>query len=317
MVTEDELNTYLRYINSEIDRLCPAVDGAKLPLWHYTDATGLLGIITSHQLRMTAVDCLNDSTEIAYAEDLYRKAIRRLKKAATCSAEGQAFLKRMLDFIDNYDTMAQDPFEAGDPFEAPYYIACFSERKDDLSQWRAYGGVGGTNSYAIAFVATEPFGAKPMRVNYETQVHEEAADRLAQATVSFFLDGLNNRPGIDANTWYDAFVPVWDMCQYFLAPLVKHESFRVENEYRFIERIFDKEHEKDLGFQVKRSFIARHILVPHYVAESSPRQRLPIVEVMIGPGKHQREAARSVQALLKKHGYTCPVTFSKSPAQRE
>ena len=309
-VTLEEQNRYYQYISNEVKALGGLDFGPDVKLWHYTGALGLLGIISSHQLRATANDCLNDSTEIFYAEDLYRRAIRQLFLAGTEIGERYNFLKRMLDYLDQ----REGPID--EPQETSYYITCFSEKGDDLSQWRAYGDAGMGNGYAVAFSRSGHIENNLVKVNYNSEQHVQGAARLALATLDYFMEGLAGRPGVDPVAWYEEFVPIWDQIQYWLAPIVKHASFSVESEYRVIKRMFETRHESILEFQPKRSFISRFISLPHYNPDDT-RKLLPIVEVMVGPGKHQRESMRTVTALLRKHGYSCPVTLSASPAQRE
>jgi hypothetical protein len=47
-----------------------ASDVHNQPLWHYTDAAGLSGILTSGKIRATHVAHLNDPTEIVHGEEL-------------------------------------------------------------------------------------------------------------------------------------------------------------------------------------------------------------------------------------------------------
>jgi hypothetical protein len=69
---------------------------------------------------------------------------------------------------------------------APLFIACFSEEKDDLSQWRAYAG--GKGGYAIRFymqkLAKSGVGCECLllKVEYEpeNQANLRTASRLNQ-----------------------------------------------------------------------------------------------------------------------------------------
>src|SRR5215475_7899868 len=56
--------TKWRFIESLARTPSPHFDGK--PLFHYTDAAGLKGIIESNSLRATATNYLNDSSEIEY-----------------------------------------------------------------------------------------------------------------------------------------------------------------------------------------------------------------------------------------------------------
>jgi hypothetical protein len=108
-------------------------------LWHYTTGDGLIKILESGELWSTQVSCVNDSTEFRHAIRASREAFRRrLASDATLSQEHRSLLERIdreLE-IDGSET-------------AGYFVACFSENRDDLSQWRAYGS--GEGGFALRF----------------------------------------------------------------------------------------------------------------------------------------------------------------------
>ena len=105
-------------------------------LYHYTTADGFLGILSSEQIRATNYSFLNDSSELAYGlrimEDvldrrLYGAAADRLKFLLTA----RAALRKLSELSDTY-------------------VACFSTKCDDLSQWRGYG-VTNSDRYCLGF----------------------------------------------------------------------------------------------------------------------------------------------------------------------
>jgi hypothetical protein len=101
-------------------------------LFHYTTATGLLGILNSRTLWATEVPYLNDASEFRYAGELFDEAVSKLNPG-TLSLSGW---KRVLSIDGVLDSFA-------------CHVACFCEEGDLLSQWRAYGGNG--TGYTLAF----------------------------------------------------------------------------------------------------------------------------------------------------------------------
>lgn len=112
------------------------------PLYHYTDAAGLLGILSKQTIWATGVEYLNDAEEVLYARDQLRSALAdRLEKlpaplrpSSSNTDERRAHrLRQIIQHLDRLD------------YGFGLYVACFSEVRDSLSQWRAYGG------YAVGF----------------------------------------------------------------------------------------------------------------------------------------------------------------------
>ena len=119
-----------------------AVEGHTTPeraapviLYHYTDQTGLLGILQSGQLRATNIQYMNDTTEFSLALGLAEERLSARIESSTdpTSTEVLQYTSDSLQGIAHINICA----------------ACFCENSDLLSQWRGYGG--GAGSFAIGF----------------------------------------------------------------------------------------------------------------------------------------------------------------------
>jgi hypothetical protein len=106
------------------------------PLYHYTTQRGLLGIIDSKKMWVTHTQYLNDRREFVHAVELVKKELdRRLEvEQVEGTRDLLLFMQRALGW--------------GAPEKNSVCVCSFSEDRDSLSQWRAYGGVSG---YAIGF----------------------------------------------------------------------------------------------------------------------------------------------------------------------
>src|SRR5262245_61373225 len=62
-------------------------------LYHFTDAAGLVGIMTSHVLRVSSVMALSDRSEVVYAMNLARAV------AMNASIGDESFCKRLQDCL--------------------------------------------------------------------------------------------------------------------------------------------------------------------------------------------------------------------------
>lgn len=135
----DALNPQLKEASAQI-----AVSRKRIqrepPLFHYTHAKGLLGILDSGRMWATNYRFLNDASEVAYAMALFESIVRE-RLSATHNEVVTEFLKRTLVTVNAFDGM----------FDC--YVACFCEKDDLLNQWRAYAAAGG--GFAVGFRSRE------------------------------------------------------------------------------------------------------------------------------------------------------------------
>ena len=109
-------------------------------LYHYTDARGLLGILTSGHLWATEARYLNDASELDYTFQLFDEFVT----GAIASSPSV-----LVEMLQQASTVGREAWRD----DVLCFVACFCEDKDLLSQWRAYAhGVGG---YAIGFKRRE------------------------------------------------------------------------------------------------------------------------------------------------------------------
>ena len=300
-VTSDENQKYADYVSSLVNEINCLNVSPDQRVWHYTTGDALINIIGGGTLYATQVACLNDSTEVRYGSSLLREAYQVLELQPTASIEEKNLLERL-----KTETEPSEP--------SNWFVTCFSAEKDDLSQWRAYGG--GENGYAIAFQAGPFFnrGSLFARVNYEKDRHLEGAKEIALKTLDFFKEGFDARTPDQQAIWADEFLPQWNMWVNKLAPMVKDPAFRGENEYRIIHQYMTSELSK-LRFKQKQSLMSIHIPLVFPPPVDTQSSQLPIVEIMVGPSRHKEQSAVSIVNLLRQKGYNVPVTLSKIPFQ--
>jgi hypothetical protein len=118
------------------------------PLYHYTDATGFLGIVRSGTLWATHYAYLNDASEFKYAVGVMKDVVTN----ATEDAEPDSWKGRFRQVMaqdSNWSLHGNDWAQDNDEQHEQHFVACFSEVGDGLSQWRGYGkSIGG---YSLGF----------------------------------------------------------------------------------------------------------------------------------------------------------------------
>ena len=123
-ITKKDEGEFAKFANPIFAKFC-----APLPttLYHYTRGRSLIPTIENQELWATHISCMNDAKEILHAADEVRKRV--IERRATNSDSKIAKLLVKLD-----EGLAKPQIET-----MSLFVSCFSEKPDDLSQWRAYG----------------------------------------------------------------------------------------------------------------------------------------------------------------------------------
>jgi hypothetical protein len=278
-------------------------------LWHYTNGPALIAIIDSMSIFSTQISCLNDTTELRYASRLVREALAAVPGTFEKNPTAIAFLDGAISY---FKEVSEFPAQA----VVPYFVICFSEEKDDLSQWRAYAG--GENGYAIGFKASDLRGCRDgivARMNYDNNLHRTLAKKVAEATVQFFLEGIGKYAPTDEAEWGREFLESWERSITIVGMLVKDPAFAKERECRIVKRFHNVELEQ-LKFIQKAGMISRYLPLKPGTGANSFFYKLPIAEVMVGPCRRPEISRTSVDTLLRQKGYqTGLVSNSKIPFQ--
>jgi hypothetical protein len=231
-----------------------------------------------------------------YASSLLIEALRRQEgKAAASSTEAQ-FLQFVLSGDSSSSALGSNVF-----------VACLTEKEDDLSQWRGYAG--GEGGYAVGFNTDwlmfgvhEEHRRSIFRVNYDAGSHHALAERMAASTVNNFMMGLEARRHLPFGAWAEGFLPVWSDTITWLGPALKHPAFAGEAEWRFVHRLTENDYQS-LVFRQRRSMMARHFPL-RFPAHNNPEGRLlPISHIRVGPSPHRHVSVESIRNLLRACGY--------------
>lgn len=129
----------------------PPVEQWTFPiLYHYCSSEAFLAMMRTRTLWLSSFSFMNDSLELRHAVTMYRrilpKMIDELRSETTARLRSDA--KEMVTHL----ALALGEYEEGGLLSVGAYGTCFSERRDQLSQWRAYGSDG--SGFAIGFNMT-------------------------------------------------------------------------------------------------------------------------------------------------------------------
>ncbi len=216
------------------------VNKITIPLYHYTDAAGLIGIIKNKEFWFTSIFHLNDPSEHRYGIEL---AVKELGCISKTSDDG--IIKHLCERVHNQFLIRDMSKVFG------FFVASFSREPDDLGQWRAYGDNGHGFALGLAphlFQTEDEPKAKPNeKVFVAPVIYCEAEARKRQreaieaaATVALktlrlpvcqTLVSTDNEQG---NTF------IGDICDQLVVLILsnslttKHKAYKNESEVRLI-----------------------------------------------------------------------------------
>ncbi len=273
-------------------------------LFHYTTATGLLGILTGSSIWASDLMFLNDSQEAVYARDLVFGAIRDMQNPLP---DPEHFTNRLgqggAEHFAEYQRYVLDGLTTA---EFGIFVTCFCESGDLLSQWRAYGS---DHGYAIeisvdalhsAIKAVPTYAAATglfkVRYGYET------AETVIETAIAEVASFNGNHPGVKAH--YAALAVSSMLAQ------VKHPGFSEEQEWRLVMglEIYD---ESSVTRQQPTQFRATNVAIVPYLTLPLPLES--IVSIKVGPGKNVEVRESGTRRVLKSLGSKATVTRSEVP----
>jgi hypothetical protein len=257
----------------------PPRDDDDSVLYHYTDAAGLIGVLSSGTMWASDMRDLNDSAEITL----------QLKEAA------QVLSTRPGDF-PGWPENRHDVTSAIQMLSLPqpgyWFSASFSAEPDLLSQWRGYGGA--KQSFAIGFDkgqladAAMEVDATLYKCDYDAAIRSSRVDQAIQQG----LIELERRPHS-----YLGF-HIRDELQR-TAALTKHESFSEEREYRLVVPHLPP-YGRELDYRVRAAGDRLVSYLPIPLPRNLETGQLKIRRIVIGPAPTP-QAVTAVEGALRQN----------------
>jgi hypothetical protein len=276
-------------------------------LYHYTSVTGLQGILQSNRLWATAAYFLNDSSEVEYGCQLVRQALLEWHEA---NEGNDGFAAETLRFLEQVFSSPLSQISR----LSTIYVTCFCQNGNLLSQWRAYGQIGG---YSLGFhIARGNLGLKIQggfwdlrlaKVIYNDFVQKERINSfLKEAFIAI------SEPSLAEVSDAERKVLQRDALMYIENQLVdeivtfKNPAFKEEREWRLIvrPRLLDSE-EPGTSVGERETFKFRGwrgFLIP-YLELRPINEHLPLKSVRFGPSLDPIRAGNSVRMLLVTCGF--------------
>ncbi|WP_405128672.1 DUF2971 domain-containing protein [Pseudoalteromonas sp. PB2-1] len=236
-------------------------------IYHYTSVQGFLGIIETQSLWVTSINGVNDSLEGKLHDTLLKSALDNLTLSPLDIIEFMEkyqksnpvtpHLRKIPDmesnpeFIDTLRDLCKESI--GELISSSLnfistallpHICCFSQQRDKLSQWRAYGDDG--KGIVLAFDRSEIEASINKDLGFPVEIRDVMYDKVEQESYSKKLVQRLIRHMIVSQS-NDSLDSINASKDYFSSPLLfKHHSFNEEEEVRLI---YNSNNAKDSKFR--------------------------------------------------------------------
>jgi len=304
-------------VSNHISRPVPEI------LWHYTTFAGFQGIINSKKIWATEYRFLNDREEFKHAKKLALEVIDEESELPHKLFSPRDLLRRSVELAFN-----TGPF---DEKRLRLMVASFSERGDQLSQWRGYSGNSTGVSIGLDLRGLRPPADTQPLVTFAPCVYSEEKKRtLLKAVFEHFRTGLQEWEDsiIAAAAWKahegKRFEPrrsrklnhmtsrrQWALLIDLLriGPLLKDRRFSEEREWRLVlpSDVGDHPTEQQIEFRPIRDALVPYIAYPLFVPTQGGE--ISCRSVILGPGAHA-SAEGGVNTFLR--GKLIPVSAQPS-----
>lgn len=292
-----------------------------IDVWHYTNLAGLLGISSSRKIWATSILHMNDEEEYHHTFRLFSEAIKDIEE----NFPNNLFV----DFIKRFRREAKR--------QVSYYafVACFSESRDQLSQWRAYSD--DTGRFSLRFkgrflgALSDGLNNRVEKLGLESENYALFRlskivydDRKKVEIIMNFLEMieefiLNNKIDSKNDNAFQVLSEMTLAVLVNLAVMLKDRAFSEEKEYRLICIHENKGVAKSLVADSPIKFRSGAYGVTPYIEigldnHDAPTDLLPIEEIMLGPMRYLGQAMQATKLLMREVGLLhADLTYSAVP----
>lgn len=290
---KEEVLEFARSLRESLRDLDPIKRRGPRVLYHYTTSVGIAGILSSGHLRATNFSFLNDASEFRYGVNVVLERFEAEARKRTpqntwpllVGVGGDVLLREMVSLSETY-------------------LVCFTERRDDLSQWRGYGG--GTDRFCVGFDVARLLNGVNCSfapVTYSRRKQLRILDAYINTTYAELeRSGLQKSDPLIAAT-------VHVLCRWIIEVLsfFKDSHFSSEREWRAVQNL-DRISKDELYFDTTTGTIRP------YIRLFETDTNLPITEIIVQSARQDERARKSIELLLRRYGYDGVKIFdSKVP----
>jgi hypothetical protein len=277
----------------------PSAQPTRIPLYHYSDGNGFLGMLNTGKLWFTHIKYLNDSAEYSYALTKLAEVLKEYK-----DVDEQGHLQQAFEVISDNERLQS------------HYSFSLTEEDDLLSQWRGYCPNGG---YSFSFdsqhidqmCTTYNLAFKKCLYTAEDQrqfIIDEIIDvplasirQAVEGTRENTARGILRSKGVALMT-YNIHLSIINRAH--LLAFIKDPTFAQEQEWRIVAS--EKSMQNINSYLKYRS--SRNMLIPYLDLpiplrpdNEDPQNNLIINKVRISPTAHKDLALASCRMMMSRY----------------
>ncbi|CAO3352052.1 DUF2971 domain-containing protein [Azospirillum melinis] len=257
-------------------------------LFHYTDAVGLQGIISSKSLWATDIRYLNDSKELSHASEIVLSTIEEKNKQRLSYSQSE-FLNQLSERFDHTDSFH-------------IFTISFSEEKDSLDQWRGYSG--GTGGFAIGFNLTDlAFEQRLMKVCYNEDDQRQIVKDVIDEMAHYYEKSAYFTSKFVKELLITQFCVSFARLIFTLAPQFKSKHWASEKEWRIILTSMKKNYQDNLKFRAGKMGLIPYVEFKPKHFKRGLYEKMPINTVVQGPSPHAKLGRESLEQFLHSVGH--------------
>lgn len=296
---------------------CPKV------LYHYSTVSGVLGVLNSGKLWATNIWYLNDHGELAYGIDRILEMKEKRIQALIDKTEGHE-KERQKNTLEELFKFLLQPLLDKEAIRSigRFYVSCFCENGDLLSQWRAYGDKGAgyslgfrTSSLRKQFHEANLGHSLPSviaKVEYKKDVQEKILNDIMDFHKENLDTALRNRDEDQIQKTRRLLLS--DLLVHIA--FFKNSAFSEENEWRAVSSLGHKGDKAHTKFRPSRDFLVPYIELPisedSFSSRSAGEEGDVIEEIIIGPHREPDLAKDSLVFFLEKMNVKARVRNSNA-----
>ncbi|SCX63746.1 Protein of unknown function [Nitrosospira sp. Nsp1] len=280
-----------------VDEFASQMDSQPAPasVYHYTNSTGLLGILESGKVRLTDIFGLNDPSELRHGVNHACEilAAEALKDHSAAKLFAEKFIRVMGGGVQE---------------SAHFFVACFSCDGDDLGQWRAYGDNG--RGFALGFgggliekafvnVDERGYGNAGFPVTYNDALLRKMHQLLVREVLPLIgMPFSRNLSDAATNEFMKELSIHLSVCVIRAAIFFKHEAYKNEQEYRFLQI-----REVNLPVDDLKHRTWGYSLIRFAEFDWKTRDQHALREIVIGPAANENDARLFARNCLLAGGF--------------
>jgi hypothetical protein len=249
MISDDSIRDELLNLENKINTERPQIDASNL-LYHYTDITGLKGIIENNEFWLTRREFMNDAFEEAYAREILKTAYHNVYKNNNSADEMyEKYMIRFFEFSKNY-------------------IFSFSIESDSIHQWSYYSN---NDGYSIG-IKQDDLLTEVRKVKKDWKVGSVIYDKKKQ--IEYLTQLIQMIQSVEDDKSKDNFRYINEIENFmaYLFCMFKQKNHACENEYRIV---------LDDMFDETKYRIRNGLFLPYLIIKFAGN--IPIKNITIGP----------------------------------